>query len=339
MVTSLLLTGLGGFVLFLKQDLLTLKILYGVWGATTSLLFFSALIIFIRNFSSEKNQGKTFGLLEFGRGLFTACLVTIVTLSLNSSYLGFFKKIFLSKEDISPHFILLFYTLVTLFASLVCFLFLRESKEKKIEKKQGKTSPETVIKILKNPLLWCNLFIIICAYSAFKGIDYYSLFMKESFSLSHASLSYFILLLAWSRPFSALAFGFLGDKIKPSKACLLCFSIIFITSFLVFILPTQTLRVWPFLILIFFQTIGIFGLRAIYFALFHEAHVKRQDTGTATGFISFLGFTPEFFLPLVSISLIDANPGPGGFQNFFLFIACLSVFGFFASKKIESSPS
>lgn len=72
-----------------------------------------------------------------------------------------------------------------------------------------------------------------------------------------------------------------------------------------------------------------------YFSLFEESKVKPEHTGSASGFISFLGYTPEVFLPLVSIVLIDKNPGIQGFKNFILFLGVLAFVGAFAAAYIR----
>jgi len=54
-------------------------------------------------------------------------------------------------------------------------------------------------------------------------------------------------------------------------------------------------------------------------------------TGTATGVISVVGYTPDIFVPMLGGMILDANPGAGGYQNFFLFIAALSFIGLIAA--------
>ena len=326
--SSLFLTLCSGAFLYWYQDLFTLKILYSVWGMTTVLLFWSSMITFVRLTHSADEQGRAFGRLEFGRGLVTALFVSIINLLLaDFSVGGSDKRIFV---------VISFYLGVILISFLGCFLLSRQKLawQKKIEPEK-RINLHSIKKVLANPGVWFNFLIILAAYSAFKGIDYYSLLMRESFELLPYQLAYFVTFLAWARPLSALFAGKIGDLLHPSKACFLCFLVVLASSLILTLEAPQRLGLPVFLTLLSVQIIGIYSLRGLYFALFEEAHVEKDDTGIASGFVSLFGFTPEIFLPIMAVSLIDGSPGVTGYQNFFLFLCVLSVLGMFAAKNLD----
>jgi sugar phosphate permease len=66
-------------------------------------------------------------------------------------------------------------------------------------------------------------------------------------------------------------------------------------------------------------------------------------TGTATGLISVIGYTPDIFMPIIGGMILDATPGPGGYQKYFLFVSALSFVGLIAAfimyRKIQYNPS
>jgi MFS family permease len=84
-------------------------------------------------------------------------------------------------------------------------------------------------------------------------------------------------------------------------------------------------------------SLAIFALRGIYFALLEEGGTPLALTGTVTGIVSVIGYTPDIFMPMVGGVFLDRYPGGSGYRYFFLFIAFLCLLGllaaFFILKK------
>ncbi len=76
---------------------------------------------------------------------------------------------------------------------------------------------------------------------------------------------------------------------------------------------------------------GVFGMRGLYFALFQEAAIPPRLTGTATGVVSVVGYTPDIFVSPVAGYLLDRSPGVLGHQHFFAFMAVFAAAGIVAS--------
>jgi F0F1-type ATP synthase assembly protein I len=76
-------------------------------------------------------------------------------------------------------------------------------------------------------------------------------------------------------------------------------------------------------------------LRGIYFALLEEGGVPLAVTGTATGIVSVVGFTPDVFMPMVGGVLLDRFPGVLGYRFLFMVIAGLCVLGLAAAVVIR----
>ena len=78
----------------------------------------------------------------------------------------------------------------------------------------------------------------------------------------------------------------------------------------------------------FFTTyFAVYALRGIYFALLEENRTPMFLTGAAVGLISLVGYTPDIFFGPITGRILDANPGPIGFQNYFMFLASIAVVG------------
>ena len=185
--------------------------------------------------------------------------------------------------------------------------------------------------VLRNRSVWLQAMIVICAYVGFKGFDNYSLYAVEGFGMDPADAAGLATVGAWARPFAALGAGLLGDRFNVSRMALFAF-VLLLASDLYFGLATPTPRfVWVLFGNVLLASVAIFGLRGLYFALFEEAKVPAALTGTAVGFVSVVGYTPDIFVSYAGGMILDNSPGLPGHQHFFLFLAGFAALGVIAS--------
>jgi len=173
--------------------------------------------------------------------------------------------------------------------------------------------------------------IIVCAYVGYKGFDLYSSFAVQAYGLDEVDAARVVTIGSWMRPVAALGAGLLADRFLASRMALLSF-VILLASDLFFALTTPIPgATWVLLGNTLLGCAAIFGLRGLYYALFEEAKVPAAVTGTAVGFVSVIGYTPDIFVTYVAGVLIDSSPGIAGYQHFFWFLAAFSFVGVVAS--------
>ena len=85
------------------------------------------------------------------------------------------------------------------------------------------------------------------------------------------------------------------------------------------------------------MSVGIYGLRGLYFALLEESKIPIHLTGSAVGIISVLGYTPDIFMGPVMGSLLDNNPGAEGHHLLFFLLSGFSVLGMIVSWRFRFS--
>jgi sugar phosphate permease len=123
----------------------------------------------------------------------------------------------------------------------------------------------------------------------------------------------------------------LGDRFHASRTIIVLFALLLLSD-LFFALTTPIPgAAWIMLGNTLLTCIAIFGFRGLYFALFEEASVPPAVTGTAVGFVSVVGYTPDIFVTFVAGLLIDASPGLAGHQHFFLFLSAFALLGLIAA--------
>ena len=166
--------------------------------------------------------------------------------------------------------------------------------------------------------MWLQAVIIICAYVAYKGFDNYSLFAVEAYGLDEVEAARIVAIGSWMRPVAALGAGLLGDRFNVSRMTVLAF-VLLLASDLFFAMTTPIPgAAWILLGNTLLGAAAFFGLRGLYFALFEEARVPAALTGTAVGFVSVVGYTPDIFVTYVAGVLIDRITRRRGASAFLL---------------------
>jgi predicted MFS family arabinose efflux permease len=178
--------------------------------------------------------------------------------------------------------------------------------------------------VVRRPTLWAHAGVIICAYSAYKGLDSYSLYAVEVLGQDELEAARLVRDGAWLRPLAALAAGVLADRLNGSSLIAAMFAILAASYAW---LATTSAVGWVTVANLFVTMCLAFGLRGVYFAIMNENRTPAHLTGATVGFVSFVGFTPEFFFGPITGRILDANPGPAGHQDYFLFLAGVAAAG------------
>ncbi len=332
MTISLLATGLGGLYLAQIPSQLGLFFLFGYWGITTIFLFWAAMIKATRDWGGHLSQGKAFGILDGGRGLVAAGAATIAVFLFGSLLPENNANISDTERKFALQSVIYLYTALTIMAAILVWLFI-DGTNNNIHKKRDKLW-NSLVAVLKNRMVWLQAIIVISAYSAYKGLDYYSLYAVDMLGMDEVDAAYFVSGASYLRAVSAIAAGFIVDRFSASKIIILLFGWLVIAYLILwFIVPSSNLYNLIFTnILISF--IAVYGLRGVYFALLEETRVSGNLTGTAVGLISVVGYTPDAFFNSIAGRVLDANPGLEGYQNFYMLLTCFAIVGLLATAAL-----
>lgn len=326
---SLVITGFSGFIMAQIPNLFTLTLLYGFWGLSTILLFWSACMKSIRLYGGQENQGMAYGIVDGGRGLFAALLGT-------ASVIVFDYFLGIPAEEASlniltkalQQIIFMMSVLILIVALLLLIVFPKKDPEKT---RMSAISLVGIREASKRKTVWWQSLIVICAYIGYKSTDDFSLYASEAFGFNDVNAAHVGTVSFWMRPLAALLAGYLGDRIIHSKVTGYCFLIMLVGSLAIFSgLLTVGTTGWV-LLNIAGVSLGIYGLRGLYYALFQEAKLPYLITGSAVGLVSVIGYTPDiFFGPLMGY-VLDESPGSLGHQYVFGIVAGFALVGYIAS--------
>lgn len=315
MASALWLTSGGGLIMATTPPDKAMFVLYGFWGFTTICLFWAAMIRATREWGGKDYQGRAFGWLEGGRGAAAAVLATLA--------------FFLFKHEGNFLTVILATSMLTFLSGILVWLFIPKS----LPGSRDLAYTETVRgirKLLKLGNTWLLALIIICAYSGYKITDDFSLYAREVLGFSETGAAGIGTVSLWLRALVAIAAGFMADRYSRTDVITASFGLTVIGGLLIgfevfneiFILLLMNMA---------FTAVGIYGVRALYFAVLKEAGFPIALTGTAVGIISFAGFAPEIFMGPLMGYLLDTFPGVRGHSYVFILLSALSMLGLLAA--------
>jgi nitrate/nitrite transporter NarK len=323
---SLMATGISGLYFATFPSYKLSIAVHAFWGVSCTLTFWAAMIKATRNWAPSSEQGRAFGILESGRG--------IAELASSTAFLAIFAK--LGSGNMALSRVILLFSLLNIVIGFMAWFTLDGSTKDQPAKKdrQKKVGLPEIIKVLKMPVVWLISIVVLAAYSSYWGSYYFTPYATDVFMMSVVFGGAIGVGKMYLKPLSAVGAGFLADKVGPSKTVVWCFFILII-SFGVFILtPGGPRLVFILIANTVVASVAIFALRGIYFALLEEGGTPLALTGTITGIVSVVGYTPDVFMPLVGGAFLDRYPGALGYRYFFLFIAFLCLLGLLAALSI-----
>lgn len=333
MSISLLATGLGGLYFAQIPGHLGLTILFGWWGMTTIFLFWAAMIKATREWGGKLSQGRAFGILDGGRGLIAAGAATLAVVILSSFLPAQSEDASLEEKRQALQMVIYFYSYVTVLASALVWIFILDTNKK--QTRQEKKLWKLIQAVVKQKIVWMQAIVVVCAYSAYKGLEYYTLYAVDVLGMSAVDASFFMSNALYIRAGAAVAAGFIVDRFSASKVISWLFAGLVICYFSLSVLYPNSY--FPIIIYVDIITtfIAVYALRGVYFALLEETKVPGALTGTAVGLISVIGYTPDVFFNSVAGRIIDASPGIGGHQHFYMMLTGFSVAGLLTTSIIS----
>ena len=321
MAIALWLTSGGGVVMAMVPSNRVMIVLYGFWGFTTIWLFWAAMIRATREWGGTEFQGRAFGWLEGGRGTVAALMATSAFLIFSRE--GNFQNVILATS------------LFTFLGGCLVWIFIPNRSPES----SGTPFSETfrgILSLLRIRNTWLLSAIIFCAYVGYKITDDFSLFAREVLGFSELNAAGLGTVALWLRALVAILAGYLADRYRRTDLITVCFGLTVIGAALFGFQILDGITVLILLNLVLTAT-GIYGLRALYFAVMKEAGFPFALTGTAVGIISITGFVPDIFIGPWMGYLLDNSPGAEGHAHVFLLLSAFALLGLVAGLLFRRS--
>ena len=303
-----------------------LLIIFGAWGVTTGLTFWSALLKGVALLAPGHLQARYFGLLEAGRGLFEALLASIAV-----AWFAYALSSLDASDQSAMIQVIYFYSSVCLVTGPLLWLILDSGSgqaDDTAEPAQSRASLGQTLRdlgdLLGNIRIWLVALCILAGYQIFYATYSYSNYLQVQFGLSAVAVGGLTTVRLWMRPLGAVIAGFVGDRFHPVRSLGVLLAVSGLSLFALIVMPSSA--PWAMLVgVVAGSSALIYGVRGIYWATFRTCNIAPERMGLAIGLVSMLGYTPEIYLPWINTYLTTAYPGRLGFQIYFGGVA---VFGF-----------
>ena len=297
-----------------------ITVIFALWGITTGLTFWAALIKGCSLLAPADQQARFFGLLEGGRGLFEALLATIAV-----AWFAYAVSSMGAIDEVAMVQVIYFYSAVCLVIGALLWLVLKDDSEGTTE--GGETSQATTPVTLKetmndllslfvNMRVWLVAICILTGYQVFWATYTYSAFFQTQFGLDAVAVAALTTVRLWMRPIGAVLAGFLGDRFHPVRTLGVAILLAGFSLIALLFLPADS----PYTLLYFAvatSSVVIYGVRGIYWASFNTTRVEPKRAGLAIGMVSMIGYAPDIYMPLINTFLMETYGDTVGFQLYF----------------------
>jgi len=343
-VIALLTTASGGLLLITIPTLTELVVLYACWGATTIALLWAPLIRATREWGSDDAQGTAFGLLDGGRGLLSALTASVMVTVFATLLPVDPDTASLAERTAALRRVIMILMGIIVAAAMLTWYALPATRQNEPEHEQP-ASLSDMTHVLAIPTVWLQAMIILCAYVGFRSIDDFALYANEVMGMNEVESARLGTVSLWVRPIAAVTAGLLADRLGTVRMTLVSFILLAAGSSVlasnIMVQGTALL----YLLTVVATSLGIYALRGLYFAIMREGRVPLHVTGSAVGFVSLIGYTPDVFMGPLMGWLLDRSPGAAGHQDLFAVVTTAALAGIVVtvmfqrvSARIASAP-
>ncbi|MEH6556935.1 MAG: MFS transporter [Oceanicoccus sp.] len=332
---SLAATGILGFWFSTMPSYAQLQVIFACWGIATGLTFWSAHIKAVTLLADSKEQGRFFGFLDGGRGLFEALLATIAV--------AWFSYAMASQGDSTQQalqeVIYLYVGVLLVLAPVVYFTLEDPAAENGVQTDREHSETESghflidLKRVLNNREIWLCATIIICGYQLFWATYSFSGYLQNTFGMTAVAVGSITVAKLWMRPIGAAAAGFAGDFLDRQHVLTVLLVLASAALASIAFLPdiAGTLLVLGVVLLIGILT---YAVRGVYWATLDSCNVPNRIKGLAIGVISLIGYSPDIYLPLLNAALLEAYPGRTGYAIYFIGLSLMGLVGAVAAWQL-----
>lgn len=314
-VWSAILTGLAGTVVAFSTSFTILKIMYFLFGITSTCMHWSAFLKVIKNIGEDDEQGKLFGFYNFSYGLFgIACTYLI---------LGMMETA-LAKYEFRGG--MMIYCVISVVFGILTWIFVPydEEKAKAREGADDKIDLKLIGKVLKMPITWYLGLFTLGYFLVRSTVPYLNPYMTDAFGVSIGIAALVTnTLRSGMNLIAGPVGGFFIDRLKSSTKVVMVGGIgTLLFTIVLMLVPQQhnmiILLITVCIILLLFSYVNSTSL----YTPVTEARVPFKYVGTVLGVASAIGYSSDIWLYNLCGTWLDNNGNAG-----YSYIWLLQAFG------------
>ncbi|OUQ51254.1 MFS transporter [Lachnoclostridium sp. An118] len=338
LIFSMIATGLGGLLHLVVSDFYALAAIYGLWGVTSLLTFWPALMKIVRIQATDEEQSRAYGIFEGGRGVFNAAHLAVAT-----AIFGVFEARTMPYMGIDA--IIWFYSLAPLIVGIIFIFILKEPDTVGETGSSQQVSFKQILSVLKMPVMWLIIIMIYTSYTFNMSSYYFTPYASNIIGVTAVIAAILTVMSQYIRPFAATIGGFAGDKAGKSKTMIVGY-ILMVAGVVIMDMTgkmssdTRMILVVAACVLVYAGMFSNFGL---YFSFISEAGIPVELGGVAIGMASTFGYLPEVLSYTIAGKLLDTYPGYQGYHLNHMYMIAMGIIGLVVAviwtKKYAKKPA
>lgn len=322
LIFSLMATGLGGFLHLFVSSFWALFAIYGLWGVTSLLTFWPALMKIVRMQANEDEQSRAYGLFEGTRGI-----SNVIHMAIATAIFGFFQS--KASAVMGLNWIIIFYSVIPIVCGLAFLFLVKEPAPVTNDGTQEKLKVKDVIDVLKMPAVWLVVGMMFTSYVFNMSIYYFTPYASNVIGTSAVFAAVVTVLAQYCRLVAAPVGGILADKI--SKSSVMFTGFIFLALGTALMIATSSMsgqtQVVVLIIAASIVYIAMYSNFGLFFSFLSEGGIPLRLSGVAIGIASTLGYLPEVVVPLTAGNILDRYDGNTGYFVYFTIMIVMACIG------------
>jgi len=321
LIFSLIATGLGGFTHLLTANYYVLLAIYGLWGVTSLLTFWPALMKVIRTQGTENEQSRAYGIFEGGRGIVNAIHLAVAT-----AIFGIFEA--KAAPFLGLKWIIVFYSVCPIICGILFIFLIKEPAEDLAEEQKKRLTLKDFGQIVRLPAVWLVILITFTTYVFNMSFYYFTPFATNVIGISAVLAAILTVAAQYLRPIASAGGGFLADKFGKSRMLMIGFIMEGAGTAVLIATGSMSGQMQGILIITacIIVYLGMYSNFGLYFSLLSEGGVPIELSGVAIGLVATFGYLPEILCPLLAGKTLDAYSGSTGYNIYFTgMIICAGV--------------
>ena len=298
---------------------------------TANGFFLVSMVRAVRLVGSSDDQGKLFGFLESGRGIAGSIISAIAVVIFSMAA---------SEADGIANVLYAYGFLYIAFGVLMWFCLPKEESksDKNNNVEQNKVSAKIFFKVIFIKEVWMAAFAIFATISCYQGTSYLVPYLTDAYGMSSDQAGIVGMVRAYVLAiFAAPVIGIIVDKVGSSIKVMACLFVLGAAGVAMFLFIPQTpSMVWTLIIVLMIVGAVTFALRGIMYAQIEEMKVPAAITGTVSGFLLTVGFSPEAFQHIIFGYWLDTYK-LDGYIYMFAYMAIMFAIAVFTSIYLYKS--
>ena len=314
---SSVVAGLTGLLHYITMSYVWALICWAALAFSTAFIFWASLMKAVRLVGTEEEQGFMYGFYFACNGIFKAIVAFLCLKAYNA------------QPDMASGYkgAVLVSSMAMIIAGILVALIMKNAKAEE-SNEEDKFHWSMVLDLLKKPTVWICSIVIFCGYGLYSCSSYFTPYLTSVHGLDVSASAGIAIIRNYGFFLLAPLGGLLADKVFKNTAKWLSFALVVLGVLFigVLLLPSTISSTGAVIYTLFPGAMALITYGTV-FSIMSGAGVAREQTGTAIGIASIIGYLPDMFYSTMFGSWLDKYGSNSGYPRIFTFLTATALIG------------